>query len=398
MALTEMSTANRSTERHGPTLNPVRVVVWLLVWTVALFSAADSCRAADVEPDAPTAQAQPTTPPAEALLNGYATRIDARRNLKYISALDEKTFRSVNNTLSYYVDLQKNRLFPHDLQWQLTVILPTVQDYRKLSPVADSLGIYLTARRTLMSISLSSVLVHEFTHALHHNDQVIARQAHAIWVAEGLATLFQSALIKRGVLRVQADPGLATLQQILKADKARPLAELCAMNQAQFLQDPMVCYLQAQYLMYYLRAGRKLNVFYETYKRTYRQDPTGVAALEKTLQRPIAVIDEQWRAWILRQPPPWRPAKGREAHLGLRMRAAPEGVKVMGFIRNSAAARGEQIRRGDVIISLAGRPTPTPAALTEAVLASMPGESVEVELIRDGRTTLVKQLLGARAR
>jgi len=398
MAPTVIRTTNYAPPRHGPSPGRLPVAVWLAVGAAWLCWAANPCLPAEGQSSEVPAAAGPSTLPVEMLLEGYITRVDSRRNLKYISALDEKAFRFASNTLSSYADLQKNRLFTHDLQWQLTIVLPTVEDYRRLSPMPDSLGVYSTATRTLMSISLSSVLVHEFTHALHHNDQEIARQRHAIWVAEGLAMLYQSALIQRGVLRVRADQGLAVLQGILQAGKARPLAELCAMSRAEFLQDPTVCYLQAQYLMYYLRAGRKLKTFYETYKQTWPLDPTGVTALEKTVGRPIAAIDKQWRAWILRQPPPWRPAKGREAHLGVVMQAAAEGVKVTGFIPNSAAARGDQIHRGDVIISLAGRATPTPKALTEAVLACRPGQSVEVELIRGGRTMLVKQLLGARPR
>ena len=76
------------------------------------------------------------------------------------------------------------------------------------------------------------------------------------------------------------------------------------------------------------------------------------------------------------------------------MAEAPEGVKVTGFVRNSAARRSRQLKVGDVIISLAGKSVPTPRALTAAIQSCAPGQIVDIEVIRGGRTTAIKHLLG----
>ena len=122
---------------------------------------------------------------------GYTTRIDNRRHLVYVSALDENALGHVVRLLGAYADAQQRLLFPDALQWNVAVVLPTLSDYRRGGPPDDTSGYYNPATRTLTSISMSNVLIHEFTHALHHADQVRAGQRHPVWISEGLATLFQ---------------------------------------------------------------------------------------------------------------------------------------------------------------------------------------------------------------
>ncbi|MDY7009924.1 MAG: PDZ domain-containing protein [Planctomycetota bacterium] len=325
---------------------------------------------------------------------GYITQTDSRRHIVYVSAVDEKAFARVTSLLGAYHDMQRKLLFPEPLRWNVTVVLPTLKDYRKLIPHAKAHGIYSARNRTLVSISFSNVLVHEFTHALHHNDQAAANQKHPVWIVEGLATLFQAVRVKDGRMEIPIDAGLTILQKAVKNKKSHPLAELCSMKPEEFMQNADLCYRQVRYVMLYLHRVEKLQQFYQAYKTTYASDQTGVKALEETLGKPLDKIESDWKKWLLAQEPPWRPARKHRAHLGVRMKQTPTGVKIIGFVRNSSAQRAGLLKVGDTIISLSGQTIQTPNALTAAVQSCSPGQIVEIEVVRGGRTTVIKHLLG----
>jgi len=326
--------------------------------------------------------------------SGYVTRIDPKRHLVYVSALDSRTFGRVVQTLARYMDAQRGLLFPDPFLWNVTVVLPTLADYRKGGPPPDVVGYYRPATRTLTSISVSNILIHEFTHALHHSDQVRAGQRHPVWISEGLATLFQPARFDDGRMEVPLDGGLAPLQESVRDKTIRTLAALCTTDRSQFNREPKTYYPHARYVMLYLLRQGRLAEFYRTYKSRYAADATGEKALEATLGMPLGEIEKAWHGWVLEQEPPWTPAHPIHAHLGVRMERAPEGVRVDGFLRGSAAEQAGVLKVDDVIISAAGHPTPGPYDLTQAVRSCRPGETIDIEIIRGGQTTLVKQVLG----
>jgi len=326
---------------------------------------------------------------------GYTVTVDRRNRLVYVSALDAATFAHVRATLSRYAAALQRLLFPEPLLWNVAVVLPTVRDYRAAGPPPGALGVYQPATRTLMSLSTSDVLVHEFVHALHHSDQVRAGQRHAAWVVEGLATLIQGSRPTAEGLEFLVGPDVVELQAAVRAGSLPPLADLLRAGMEAFRTEATRWYPYARYVMLMLARRGKLGEFYRTYKAGYTNDPSGRTALEQVLGAPTAQIEAAWRRWILALKPPWRPAHPIVAHLGIRMRPADEGVLVDGFLPGSAAARAGVLRVGDVILSVAGRATPTPADLGPAVRACRPGETVEIEILRQGRRTVVRHVLGA---
>jgi hypothetical protein len=313
----------------------------------------------------------------------------------YVSALDEKTFRKVERMLGRYADAQRRLLFPQPLFRNVVVVLPTLRDYRKSEPPDDVTGYYQPATRTLTSISVSDVLIHEFTHALHHSDQVRANQRHPVWVAEGFATLFQGSWTADGHIVPRPDTNLATLQGVVREGSMSPLAEVIAMGPEAFRAQAEVLYPYVRYVMLYLHENEHLEAFYETYKSSYASDATGRRALETVLGQPLEAIEAAWRKWLLALEPPWTPAHPVVAHLGIRMRPAEGGIYVDGFLRGSTAERAEVLRVGDIVLSVAGRATPTPRDLAPAVRACRPGETVEIEIVRQGERMVVTQVLGA---
>ncbi|MBE3095593.1 MAG: PDZ domain-containing protein [Planctomycetes bacterium] len=325
---------------------------------------------------------------------GYATQIDGQRHIVYVSALDPYTVGRVRGTLGAYADQQRQFLFRGALPWNVTVVLPTLADYRRPQATGSFAGHYDPATRTLESISLSDALLHEFTHALHHGDQVAANQRHPVWIREGLAGLFQRSAMREGRLEVLVGRDLGSLQEAARNHKTYPLAALMAMEPEAFLKDAGLCYAQSHYVMYYLHQAGKLKDFYETYKEVYGVDPSGGAALARTLGKPMEQVEADWRDWVLRQPAPWTPAHPVRPLLGVKMEGVAEGVRVTGFVRGSAAERGGQLKFGDVILSVAGQGTRAPGDLTAAVRACRPGETVDIEVIRNGQAMTVKHLLG----
>jgi hypothetical protein len=323
---------------------------------------------------------------------GYTTKIDDQRHIVYVSALDAYTFSRAVGMLETFSDQQRQMLFREPLPWNVTVILPTLSDYRKPQATASFEGHYERATRTLESLSLSDVLYHEFTHALHHADEVQGNQRHPVWIREGLACLLQQWVMREGKLEVLPGRDLAVLQEAVRNRKVHPFAALFAMDQEAFFRDADLCYAESHYIMFYLHQFGKLKDFYETYKAGYA---AGGASLAKTLGKPLDKIETDWREWVLRQPAPWTPAQMAKPLLGIKMEAVPEGVRITGFVRGSAAERAGQLKFGDIVLSVAGQGTPTPRDLTAAVQACEPGQTVDIEVIRDGRTTVVKQLLSA---
>jgi hypothetical protein len=326
----------------------------------------------------------------------YVTQIDAQRHIVYVSALSPALLANTVQRMGAFADAERQFLFRRELPWNVTVILPTAADYRKSVPRAKALGYYHEATRTLQSISLSDVLFHEFTHALHHADQVAAGQRHAPWVCEGLAMLCQRSECRSGTLEILPGRDLDTLQQALRADKAVPLGVLCAAPHEAFADDSRadLLYAEAHYVMFYLHRLGMLEEFYETYKADYREDPSGARSLEKVLGKPLGEAGPDWRAWILAQPAPWRPVRAPTAVLGIRMEAVEGGVRIAAFVKGQVAEKEGSLKIDDVVLSIAGQATPAPRDLSAAVEACHPGEIVDIEVIRGGRTTVVKQLLG----
>jgi hypothetical protein len=327
--------------------------------------------------------------------SGYATQIDNQRHIVYVSALDSYTRSRAIGILRAYSGQQRKILFRQPLPWNVTVILPTVSDYRGSQPLAAYAGHYDPATRTLESLSLSDVLIHEFTHALHHGDQMLANQRHPTWIREGLAGLFQRSVMREGRLEMLPGRDLTSLQEAARNHKVHTFVALLAMDQQAFLASAELCYAESHYIMFYLNQIGKLKDFYENYKAGYAADPSGGAALAKTLDRPLDEIESDWREWVLRQEAPWTPSHPRKALLGAKMEAVQEGVRITGFVRGSAAESAGQLKFGDVVLSVAGQVTRTPPDLTAAVQTCQPGQTIDIEVIRDGQLILVRQLLGA---
>jgi len=326
---------------------------------------------------------------------GYTARIDGQRHIVYVSALDGKHLDKTLRLLTAFTDAYRRTLPAATPAWNVTVVLPTVEDYRKGKlPFKRCAGFYSPAERRLVSIDRGRTLVHEFTHALHHADTAAAKQVHPVWVCEGLATLFEASRITPAGLVPQVDRRLPALQRALKDNKAIPLRHLLAMDSEAFRKDAELAYAEARYVMYYLYARGCLADWYKRYKAAFLRDRNGLKALEATLGGRLFQIEPQWKQWVLQLRVPSYERRVQQGRLGLEVKKGTAGVKVVGLVPGSAAEIAGRIRVNDIIETFNGHEITNPGELIGAIRSAGALRTVKVRLRRGGRTMTVAQPLG----
>ncbi len=329
---------------------------------------------------------------------GYTAHIDNRRHIVYVSALDDEHRRRTQNLLSAFADAQKKTLLGRPLPWNLVVILPTAEDYKKLAvgvELENSAGFCTQGGRKLVSIDRGRVLLHEFTHALHFADVTAERQTHPIWIKEGLATLFESSRITPAGLEPYVAGRLRTLHKAIRKKKTIPLDRLFRMGQKKFMKQAKLCYAQSRYVMLYLKRRGRLKSWYRDYKKNYTKDPTGLKAFERALGLRLFQIEPQWKEWVGKLRIPLDTRRSGQARLGAEVVDDPRGVKIVRLVPKSAAKTAGRLRVGDVIEKLNGVKTPNPAAFVAAVRSAGANRTVKIEIIRRGRKKTIIQPLGA---
>jgi S1-C subfamily serine protease len=94
------------------------------------------------------------------------------------------------------------------------------------------------------------------------------------------------------------------------------------------------------------------------------------------------------------------PGAGHRGFLGVAVEEETEnpegGARITRIVDDSAAAEAG-LQEGDIIIGLNGQPIRGPRSLTQKLHDTEPGDSVEIEFIRDGRRQTVSAELGERA-
>jgi hypothetical protein len=326
--------------------------------------------------------------------DGYEAKIDTRRRIVYVSALDAEHLRQTIALVSAYIDAQQRTLLDEPLRWNVTILLPTVEDYRPLAPAANVIGFYQPARRTVTSIDRRRVLIHEFTHAMHHADMARRKQVHPPWVSEGLATLFERSRIRPSGLEPVHGPRLVRVQRAIRQGKAIALQDLLEMGQDDFMARSDLAYAQARYLMFYLYQKQRLKVWYRRYTGRFSRDPHGIGALRWALSGPIRRIEKQWHKWVLDQELPVDPRRG-QASLGLELRDTRAGVKVVGLVDGSAGQTAGRVRQGDIILKFNGHQVLTTMQLAALIRGAGANRTVTLEVKRRGRVVTVRQPLGA---
>ncbi len=326
---------------------------------------------------------------------GYSARYDNTRHILYVSALDDAHLTETVSLLAAFTEAYRRTLASDRGEGNITVVLPTAEDYKKLDlPYPGCVGFYSYAGRRLVAIDRGRTLVHEFTHALHHADMAASRQSHPIWIAEGLATLFEASTITPSGLVPKIDMRLAILQKAIRDKKAFPLKDLLSMGRKPFMQDASVAYAEARYVMYYLHERGRLDDFYSRYKDTFTHDPQGIAAFEAAAGNKLFIIERDWQKWVMDKSVPSSERHVRQGRLGLEIQRVAQGARIVGFQDASAAKTAGRLKVGDIIEQFNGQAIRNEAELAAAIRAAGAMQTVKVQLLRDGRRMTILQPLG----
>lgn len=272
----------------------------------------------------------------------------------------------------------------------VTVIVPNERDFRRwavsafgpaaLRTFSQIGGSYSHDRKQLVSMDIGGTLRHEFFHALHWRSCGRERQMHAIWVQEGLCSLVEDYdRTPEGGIRIARSWRTNVAHRLARNGGLMDIDELAALPPEQFSSaNPLSNYAQARAVFLFIYESGKLGEWYRTYCETFAEDRSGVKAIEAVFGKPIAQVNEDYKAWVhrleevpdtLHRP---RAKLGAETDAGL-----GAGLKVLSVTR---AAR--PLRRGDVIISINGRPVREINEFYRVMGAYEPGETVTVRYKR----------------
>jgi hypothetical protein len=321
----------------------------------------------------------------------YTAKADTKRHIVYVSALDDKHLQKTANLLASYIDAQHKTLLTVQLPWNVVIVLPTADDYKKLAPGRNIPGFYDGAQHTLYSLDRGTLLIHEFTHALHHADMAASRQLHQIWVCEGLASLFESSTITEDGLEPQTDARLLSLLKAIRQKNCPTLQALLKLDQKDFTANADICYAQARYLMFYLYELDLLDVWYAQYKKDYVEDATGAASLETVLKKTLPQIQDDWLKWVAGLKVKTAQLVPARAKVGAVVTADDGNVKIARLIKGGAAQQSGRLAVGDVVVEFNGAKTPNIAQYVAAVNAAGALQTVSIKLIRAGQPMVVQQ-------
>ncbi len=138
-------------------------------------------------------------------------------------------------------------------------------------------------------------MVHELTHALMSEDFPQA----PIWLAEGMASLYEHCRAEGEILRGDDNWRLPELKSALENGTLTPLPVLLAMTPAAFRgQRESLNYAQSRYFCKYLEELGLLPGLYKEFRDRHEQDPTGARFLSKSFGKPLDMVEAAWRRWI----------------------------------------------------------------------------------------------------
>ncbi|MDR1744802.1 MAG: hypothetical protein LBS30_03505 [Planctomycetota bacterium] len=138
-------------------------------------------------------------------------------------------------------------------------------------------------------------MVHELTHALMSEDFPEA----PIWLAEGMASLYEHCRAEGDILRGDDNWRLPELKAALETDSLTPLTALLAMPPSVFRgHRESLNYAQARYFCKYLEEMGLLPAMYKGFRNRFGQDPTGARFIAQAFGKPLEAVETSWKRWI----------------------------------------------------------------------------------------------------
>lgn len=252
-------------------------------------------------------------------------------------------------------------------------------------------GAYDHNRRRLVAQDLGATLRHELIHVLHWRDMSRLGQQHAPWIQEGLASLAEDYDLEDG--RMVPVPSWRTniVKRLNNSGRLTPIDRLAATPMDRFVMSrPLAQYAQSRAVMLFLLDRDKLSEFYRAYTESFDADPTGLAALRRTLAMEQDELEDAYRDWLDTLPMVAETGTDLPATLGIEIEnGTGDGVRVTGLPPGSRERTG--LRIGSFITAINGRPTRDLSELIRVLSDYLPGESVTLSH-RRGRVHATSQV------
>ncbi|MHC4662298.1 MAG: PDZ domain-containing protein [Planctomycetota bacterium] len=324
------------------------------------------------------------------ILEGFTKRFDAEDYLKdfdkehniiYMTNLGKGTLGAMKSQLNEYADLQWKGLFRHQFSRPLAILCLARADFAKLAPRGVG-GFYQPANHVLVVPELSYTLIHEFTHALHNADQQRRRQTHPLWITEGLATLFETSVIKEDKIDCLLNPRLEVLRRAIKSGQAPGWDKFMEAGRGNFMRNASLNYAYTRYIFYYLWEKGILKDWYEAYSAGYKHDKTGKRAFEYVLNKKLEEAEKEWQEWVLAKPTAPSDMSVGRAFFGVGTEETDDGLKVINVVEGTGAEKAG-LKVGDFILEFEGEKIESREVFMKSIQARRVGDKINVKVKRE---------------
>lgn len=328
---------------------------------------------------------------------GYTYEIDEKRKLIYASKTSKELLERIKKFLNRYADAMRRYIFTNKPTYYITILCPTIEDFRKRVPDPSVGGFYRPGTRTLICKDTGYVLRHEFTHALHLADLAARKQAHPIWIVEGLATCFEhSEILHSAKVVSEYNPRIDQVKKVIREGKGYiPWQNLMKMDHGSFMKKASICYAEARAIFYWLNHTRKLKSFYRWHIRYAEDDPSGIKAMEILFREKLEKIEETWKEWIVKAKPPRVLEDKKGTFLGVQVEASVAGMIITHIVPGSAAEEAG-LKVDDVILKIGSDKITSYLEFTNAIRKRRPGQKVNFYILRGDQELKIRVEMGER--
>jgi tetratricopeptide (TPR) repeat protein len=332
--------------------------------------------------------------------DSYLYEVDDADKLVFATNIDRATLDDLKHTLEAQAHSQWEQIFDHKPDEFVTIVVPSLADYKKLVRMPGVGGFYNNDAKILIAQHLGQVMTHEFTHALHAADRAPLGQDHPIWLAEGLASLYESATFEgknHDELIPHDNFRLTFLQNAARGHSLLPLAHLLKMKQPEFISRANLAYGESSSLLLYLYEHQLLKKFYDAYKTGFDTEPTGKAALEQVTGKSLDDLEKSWTTWMVHRTPPSLTTGPDGPFLGAHLVAdANDGLKLESILPGSPAEKAG-LKTGDVLVGIGDVEVRDMQSFGPLMNTHKPGDEVSVKVRRDGKYLDVPLTLAKRS-
>jgi hypothetical protein len=314
----------------------------------------------------------------------YLYELDEERKLIFATNTDKATLTELKHALQAQAASQWAELFTNKPDEFISVVLPSPADYKKLIRIPGVGGLYSDTDKILVAQKLGQVITHEFTHALHAADRAPLGQDHPIWIAEGLASMYEAARYEDDRLVPHDNFRLNSLQAAAKSGRLIPLSKLVDMKQPEFVGRANLAYGQSSSVMLYLYEQGVLREWYNAYKAGYDKDANGRRALETVTKQSLEDFEKAWIKWMTGRKPFQRNTGADGVVIGATLDDANDGMLVKQVLAGGPAATAG-LRDGDLVVGIADIAVRDFDSFVPVLLQFKAGDKVMLKVRREGK-------------